>query len=492
MIGIETEYGIYVEGRGAGDLVVEATRLVQACPPPAIAGKWDYRQEHPRRDTRGFTVDRLSFDPNDAQYERPGSHHSTDREVRADRVLANGARLYNDHGHPEYSTPECLSLRDLIAHDRAGERWMQTLAESRSRELGGTHVALYKNNTDGHGASYGTHESYLTARGVPFDDLLAVLLPFFVTRQIFAGAGKVGVETNTKNAAPFQLAQRSDFFTTLASVDTLYNRPIVNTRDEPHADAERFRRLHVICGDANLCEISTLLKTGTTLLVLRLIEEGWRPEGIELRDPVAAIQSISRDQTYRWLAERNSGGTISAVEIQRVFLAAAAERLTGRSPETDLVLSEWESVLDALETDPLSLADTLDWVAKRTLLDGFRESEGLEWDDPMLASLDLEYHNVSPNDGLYLALEQNGDVRRVVTEAEIEDARRKAPTGSRAAIRGLLADRWPESVETISWGGARLTDGRSLTFPAVLTDEQNIALNAASSLDELVSAFSQV
>ena len=260
MIGIETEYGIYVEGKGAEDLVGESSNLVRLCPPPAVEGKWDYREEHPRRDVRGFTVDQLSIDPGDAQFERVGRVHSTDREVRSDRVLPSGARLYNDHGHPEFATPECTTLRSLLAHDRAGERWMQSLAEKRSRQLGGARVALYKNNTDFHGASYGTHESYLTARAVPFDELLAALLPFFVTRQIFAGAGKVGAELAPGVEVGFQLSQRADFFTTLASVDTLYNRPIVNTRDEPHADARAFRRLHVICGDANLCEVSTFLK----------------------------------------------------------------------------------------------------------------------------------------------------------------------------------------------------------------------------------------
>lgn len=457
MIGIETEYGIYVEGKGASDLVAEATRLVQTCPPPALVDCWDYRQEHPRRDMRGFTVSQLSVDPADAQFDRGGHVHASDREIRADRVLPNGARLYNDHGHPEYATPECLSLRDLIAHDRAGERWMQTLAERRSAELGGTHVALYKNNTDGHGASYGTHESYQTARAIPFDDLLATLLPFFVTRQIFAGAGKVGVENDPDSTVPFQLSQRADFFTTLASVDTLYNRPIVNTRDEPHADAARFRRLHVICGDANFCEVATFLKSGTTLLVLRLLEEGWHPEGIALRDPVAAIKSISRDQSFSWLAERSSGGTISAVNVQREFLGAAKERFVGYSPETDEVLAEWERVLDGLESDPYSLADSLDWVAKRSLLDGFKEAEGLNWDDPILASLDLEYHNVSPADGLYLALEQEGDVRRIVTAEQIEAAVNTPPMGSvRGEARGLLARNYADAVERVCWSGATL------------------------------------
>lgn len=459
MIGIETEYGIWVEGKGAQDLVAEATYLVQGCPPPAISGRWDYTREHPRRDVRGFTVSQLTIDPTDAQFEQTGQPHSTDMEVRADRVLPSGARLYNDHGHPEFSTPECTSLRELIAHDRAGERWMQTLAERRSHKLGGTGVALYKNNTDFHGASYGTHESYLFARAVPFDDVISSLLPFFATRQIFAGAGKVGSENGTPKV-DFQLSQRADFASTIASVDTLYNRPLVNTRDEPHADARRYRRLHVICGDANFCEVATLLKCGTTLLILRLLEQGWRPEGVALADPVAAVRHISHDQSFAWQATRASGGTIGAVDIQRVYLAAAKEKLTGLSPETDLVLTEWEDVLNALEADPLSLYGTLDWVTKRLLLDGFRESEGLKWSDPYLTSLDLEYHNVDPGAGLYLGLEQEGQVRRIVDEPEIQTALKNPPAGSpRAIARGIAACRFPEAVKRVTWSRITIEDG---------------------------------
>lgn len=458
MIGIETEYGIYVEGKGAAELVEESGRLVKLVPAPTVAGRWDYRQEHPRRDVRGFTVDHLSFDPNDAQFEQTGRPHSTDIEVRSDRVLTNGARLYNDHGHPEYSTPECTSLRELIAHDRAGERWMQRLAEKRMKQLGGGLVALYKNNTDFHGASYGTHESYLTRREVSFDRLLAQILPFFVTRQLFAGAGKVGSE-NGAPSVPFQLSQRADFFSTLASVDTLYNRPIVNTRDEPHADARRFRRFHVICGDANFAEVATLLKVGTTLLVLRLIEQGLAPTGLELRDPVDAIKKISHDQSLKWNVERQGGGTIGAVEVQRAYLAAAKAHLTGLSPETDLVLVEWEQVLDRLDTDPLSLSDTLDWAAKRALLEEFREAEGLEWSDPYLQSLDLEYHNVDPGAGLYYALEQEERLRRVVTEEEILAALEQPPAGSpRAIVRGLAVRKFPDAVTKITWGRFTLED----------------------------------
>ncbi|MES2460923.1 MAG: proteasome accessory factor PafA2 family protein [Armatimonadota bacterium] len=479
MIGIETEYGIYVEGKGAQDLVVEATHLVKLCPPPVATG-WDYSREHPRRDVRGFTVDHLSVDPHDAQFEQTGRPHSTDIEVRSDRVLPSGARLYNDHGHPEFSTPECTTLRELIASDRAGERVMQACAERRMNRMGGGLVALYKNNTDFHGSSYGTHESFLIQRSLPFDQLLEGILPFFTTRQIFAGAGKVGTEhaggTTASDKIPFQLSQRADFFSTIASVDTLYNRPIVNTRDEPHADARRYRRFHVICGDANLCEMSTLLKVGTTLLVLRLLETGWRvPQGIQLRDPVAAIKQISQDQSFRWQAERFGGGLIGAVEIQRAYLAAAKEKLTGLSDETDTVLVEWEQVLNRLEADPMSLSDTLDWAAKRTLLEEFREAEKLEWSDPTLISLDLEYHNVDPEAGLYYGLEQEGRVRRFVTDDEIAAAVTHPPAGSpRAQVRGLAVSKFAEAVKSVTWSRLTLDDGSGQTAVIKMSQVQDL------------------
>jgi proteasome accessory factor A len=480
MIGIETEYGIFVEGKGPQDLVAEATQLVKLCPKPAATG-WDYRQEHPRRDMRGFTVDHLSVDPNDAQFESAHRPHSTDVEVRADRVLPSGARLYNDHGHPEFATPECTSLLTLLAQDRAGERWMQRLAERRMQRLGGTRVALYKNNTDFHGSSYGTHESYLTRRGVPFESLLSALLPFFVSRQIFAGAGKVGCEQPGVAGVTFQLSQRADFFSTLASVDTLYNRPIVNTRDEPHADARRYRRLHVICGDANFCEVATFLKVGTTLLVLRLLEEGWRPDGLALRDPVAAIKEISRDPSLRWQVDRAAGGTIGAVELQRVYLAAAKQRLSGLSSDADTVLVEWEQVLDTLERDPLSLSDTLDWAAKRALLTEFADAEGLTWADPILQSLDLEYHNVDPEAGLYLGLEQEGRVRRLVDDDTVLAAMTAPPIDSpRAIVRGQAVARFSEAITSITWSRLTLDDGSGQAATLRMAAVQDLAADAVS------------
>lgn len=457
--GIETEYGILVEGRGTEDLVEEARKLVLACPGP-VAGPWDYQAEDPRRDMRGFQVERLNYDLQDAEFDRRSAHrYSSVEEQRADQALPNGARLYNDHGHPEYSTPECCTLRDLVAHDRAGERILQECARRRRAETG-REVRLFKNNTDFHGASYGCHEGYLCARSVPYEALLYGMLPFLVTRPLFAGAGKVGVESAPglipgpfAREARYQLSQRADFFTEVASVDTLAKRPIFNTRDEPHADPRDFRRLHVICGDANLSEWATAMKVGTTCLVLGLIEAGWEPL-FRLENPVAAIQAVSRDPERSGEVRLEDGRTLRATDLQRVYLRDAARLLAGACPETDWVLAEWERVLRDLDEDPYRCGDRVDWVAKFQLLETYAEAEECGWDDPMLRSLDLEYHQIDPEVGLYYAIEEQ--MQRLVGKEAVDRAGAYPPTGTRAALRGELVRRFSTQIERVSWGRVAL------------------------------------
>ncbi len=447
LFGTETEYGIAVENKGAGDLLGESRAVVRAYQ-GKFASPWYYRGEDPRNDMRGFHVDKLTQDPDDAQFDAPNQKPLPVEEERADHVLVNGARLYNDHGHPEYSTPECHSLRDLVTHDKAGERVVLACAQARMEHKGVGRVQIFKNNTDFHGSSYGTHENYLVKRDTPFADLLGGLLPFFATRIIYAGQGKMGVEP--QNSPIFQLSQRADFFTEDASVDTLYRRPLVNTRDEPHADAREWRRLHVICGDANMSEYATALKIGTTYLVTSLLETGWKP-GLRLKNAVQAIKDISRDQTFRWLADTDERGTISAVDIQRVYLQAAKEHLSGRGADTEWTLTEWESTLDTLERDPLALGHKLDWVAKRNLLTDYMEAENIGWSDDTLPSFDLAYSNVDPDESLYYALEQAGDMVRLTTDTEIDAAMTQAPANTRAAIRGALVSRFSESIGAAGW-----------------------------------------
>jgi proteasome accessory factor PafA2 len=492
LFGLETEYGILVDGKGADALMEEARAVVRAYA-GRHAGPWDYRVEDPRRDMRGFRVEQLSYNPEDARYDRQSGPPLTSEEQRADRVLANGARLYNDHGHPEYATPECRTLYDLVAHDRAGERIVLACARARSPEGS---VRIFKNNTDFHGMSYGCHEGYLIRRDVPVEALIAGLLPFFVTRQIYAGAGKVGVEGGGPFAdrCVFQLSQRADFFDVEASVDTLHRRPIVNTRDEPHATPHAYRRVHVIVGDANMSEFATALKVGTTQAVLELIQSGWEPF-FRLRDPVLAIKEVSRDPSFRWLVTLADGQTISAVELQRIYLRDAKRLLAGADPETDWVLREWEAVLDALEKDPGTLADRVDWVAKRDLLQQFREAEERDWRDDALRSLDLAYHDVDPEAGLYHALEQAGAVQRVVDDAAIERAMVEPPADTRAFLRGLCVTRYAPHIQRIGWARVGLGDGAHTHWLDLheLVDGQVAALNeraaATKSLEELIQVI---
>jgi proteasome accessory factor A len=482
LFGIETEYGIAVEGAGASDLIEQSRQVVKAFA-GRYASPWNYRTENPRGDVRGFQVEKLSQDETDAQFDNPKTRVNSPTEDRCDRVLVNGARLYNDHGHPEYSTPECADLRTLVAHDKAGERIILECAQRHSADTGKT-VSIFKNNTDFHGASYGTHESYLLRRAVSWDSVVQSLAPFLATRIIYAGAGKVGCEERG-GKANYQLSQRADFFQVLQSVDTLANRPLVNTRDEPHGDAARWRRLHVIAGDANCSETATALRVGATNLVANLIETGWKSP-IVLRDAVKTIKHVSRDETFRWICETERG-TISAIDVQRAYLEAAREANFDGSA---WILDEWQEILDALEADPMSLSDRLDWVAKKTLLDSYAEEEDLDWtrDAYTLQSLDLAYCNADESESLYGALVESGAMRTLVTEDEVEAARCEAPENTRAALRSVLVRRFAENVRAVSWGGF-VFDANGTTVSVALPETADFAalaaqLEAASSVGE--------
>lgn len=491
LFGIETEYGIAVEDADASHLVGESREVVK-CYEGVYAAPWNYRTEDARSDVRGFHVDKLSQDPNDAQFDRPGTAAQSPSADRCDRVLVNGARLYNDHGHPEYSTPECCDLRSLVAHDKAGERIVLDCARARSAAIGKT-VDIFKNNTDFHGASYGTHESYLMRRDVPWERVVENMGTFLATRILYAGAGKVGCEERNANAL-YQISQRADFFSVLQSVDTLHNRPLVNTRDEAHGDAVRFRRLHVIAGDANMSEYATALRVGATNLVVALIESGWQTPA-QLKDPVKAIKHISRDASYKWQVETTDGEMLSAIDVQRTFLRAARDL---ELPNSEWVLDEWTETLDALEQDPFSLSDRLDWVAKKSLLDAFVEAEELDWknDTLTLQSLDLAYHNVDHEAGLYYGLVDAGAMRTLVTEEEIEAARSNAPANTRAVLRGIIVRRFSDKIKSASWGGFRAGDAGhkvTLRLPEALADYSSLAvqIETAATIGEVADLLKQ-
>lgn len=319
LFGIETEYGITRDDLDMVDPVVESMELVRAHLVASFERRWDYRGEDPHEDARGFRVSALQQDREEGEFAEQDAHRPFSfHEMKSDLVLPNGARFYNDHTHPEYSTPECRTLASLIAQDRAGERIVQAAAVRRNQALGGPHVRLYKNNTDFHGHSYGCHDNYLMPRSVPFTSLVSGLLPFLVSRQIIAGAGKVGIEAQEGRyvSGCYQLSQRADFMETELSVDTMHNRPLLNTRDEPHADRRKYRRLHLIIGDANMCEYATALKVGTTGLVLDLIARGEAP-GLELSRPVEAVKQLSRDPDLKARVPLTDGRAMSGLELDR-------------------------------------------------------------------------------------------------------------------------------------------------------------------------------
>ena len=482
VLGIETEYGITIQGAESLDVVAESIELVRSYTEHGAHMKWDYGLEDPHRDARGFRAAGLLQDTDESAYHEIDKNRPLSfEEIKSDLVLSNGARFYNDHAHPEYSTPECTTLRQLVAHEKAGERILAECARRRNLKLPeNQEVKLYKNNTDFVGHSYGCHDNYLMRRDVPWDRLVAGMLPFLVTRQIFAGAGKMGIEAESAAGQPgvFQISQRADFFSVLVSIDTMNKRPLVNTRDEPHADGNLYRRFHVIIGDSNMSEWATALKAGTTALVLDLIERGEAPQ-IEIAQPIGTTKSISRDQNYDWIIELSDGRKISAIDVQRLYLKAA-RKIETDDAETIWLLREWETVLNDLERDVSLTRDRVDWVAKKSLLSAFREEEKLSWTDPWLQAIDLEYHNILPDQGLFYELLRNGSMRTIVSEEEIKSAIFTPPETTRAYFRGRSVARFNDAITSIQWDEIAFANGmRShlVSLPEPASDARLEALN---------------
>ncbi len=443
--GIETEYGIIAHG-GDGNPISASSILVNSYATKVERRTgWDFEDETPGNDARGFA--------------REGSMAPMVETHLANTVLTNGARYYVDHAHPEYSTPECLDPLECLLHDKAGE---EVLRRSMAAALAlmppdSPPVVVYKNNSDGKGNSYGCHENYLMDRAVPFTKVVAGVVPHFVTRQLYAGAGKVGVETAAldREQVHFQISQRAEFFEEIAGLETTLKRPIVNTRDEPHADPKRFRRLHVIVGDANLSEVATLLKVGTTAVVLAMVEDDAGPaRDVSLADPVRAMHQVSADLDLRRALALADGSTATGLEIQWEIYSAARRYqkdhgldVLGDESVGAMVMDRWEAVLEGLERDPASLADQLDWVAKRHLVEAYRDRHGCRWDDGRLAALDLQYHDLRPERSLYARM----GLERLIDDEAVAAAVTEPPRRTRAWFRGTCLARWPESVVTANW-----------------------------------------
>jgi proteasome accessory factor A len=457
-MGTETEYGISVPGQPGANAMVASSLIVNSYASPlAERPRWDFEEENPLRDARGFDLDAVR-----GLGEVPGA----DEELGlANVILTNGARFYVDHAHPEYSTPEVTGPLDVVRWDKAGELVMIAAAARAAQIPRASPIQLYKNNTDGKGASYGAHENYLMSRATPFAEIVRHLTPFFVSRQVVCGAGRVGIGQDGRRAG-YQISQRADFFEVEVGLETTLKRPIINTRDEPHADPEKYRRLHVIVGDANLSEVSIFLKTGTTSLVLAMIEDEWL-SGVELSvdNPVAALRAVSHDPTLRHVLTLRDGRRLTAVQLQMEYLDQARKFVEDRfgadaDDETREVLSRWESVLTRLEFEPMALSRELDWVAKLELLEGYRQREGLSWDAPKLALVDLQFSDVRPERGLYNRLVAAGRMERLVSDAEIAAAVTDPPEDTRAYFRGQCLSRYPDAVAAASWDSVIFDTGR--------------------------------
>jgi len=449
--GIETEYGVSLRGAADPNPVLASSVLINGYVEHHKVG-WDFEDESPGRDARGFA--------------REGSLPPEIETHLVNTVLTNGARYYVDHAHPEYSTPECADALELVVADKAGERILaRSMLAARSLLEPGQEIVVYKNNSDGKGNSYGTHENYLVDRAVPFATLVRHLLPWFVSRQVFTGAGKVGSE-NGAERVDFQLSSRADFFEEEVGLETTLKRPIVNTRDEPHADPSLYRRLHVIAGDANLCEVATFLKVGTTAIVLAMVEDGFIDKDLSIVGPVAAMRTVSHDPTLAATVELHEGGTITAIDLQWEFLRLAQKyadevglEVCGGDTVGPMVLDRWEQALDALERDPMLLDGQLDWVTKLGLFRAYIDRDDLEWSDPKVRLLDLQYHDVRPDRSLYEKLVRAGKVERLTTEEEVMRAVTVAPASTRAYFRGECLTRWPDAVVAANWDSMILDVG---------------------------------
>ena len=414
IMGIETEFGCMIQPQA-----IQTQRIKVS--PEGVAAR-----------VRDYTFKNLELGIPDLHYrdwgEPPGNGG----------FLFNGGRLYIDMGHLEYATPECANLFDLIAYDKAIEHVITAILRETGIEA---HVAFYKNNIDHYtGATFGCHENFQTRRDVPFYRIvIPTLLPFFVTRQIYAGAGRVGGyddilefgdgQYTVDDFLGYQISQRADHIVTEIYEWIQFSRAIINTRDEPLSDYTKYRRLHLLVGDTNMSEYAAALKIGTTALVLDAIERYYEIHGeklpipnLDLTDPIAAIKHISRDKTFKWQVDLQNGRTISAIEIQREYLNFVQDVLTNPDEITEWILTEWDAVLNDLEADWTRLTTRLDWAAKKWFLDALVDEEQLTWDDPWLKSLDLEYHNIDPENSIFYSLQSEGCMRRVITDQQISHA----------------------------------------------------------------------
>ena len=443
--GIETEYGIIFKGGDVNPITASSIIVNSYSQGKDDLVGWDYIDEHPGNDARGYSLDDYLFPEYESQL--------------VNTVLTNGARYYVDHAHPEISTPECRNALEAVLFDRAGEEIIRSSMKLANDGLPDhSEIVIYKNNSDGKGNSYGCHENYLVSRQTPFTQIAQQITTHFVTRQIFCGAGKVGAEHRGMsgkgaNQPAFQISQRADFFEEEIGLETTLKRPIVNTRDEPHCDPTKYRRLHVIAGDANMSEVATLLKLGTTSIVLAMIEDDAFPEHLTIKDPVHAIRQVSHDTSLSACIMMTDGRMLSALQVQIEILQAAqqyANRYGLEAVDASVgsdVLVRWAGVLDGLETDPLLVANIVDWIAKKRIVDGFAQRHNLQNDDARLKTIDLQYHDMRVDKCLAL----RAGLDELCAKADVMTAMINPPESTRAFFRGTVLQRWPNDVIAANW-----------------------------------------
>lgn len=443
--GIETEYGIIFKGGDVNPITASSIIVNSYSQGKDDLVGWDYIDEHPGNDARGYSLDDYLFPEYESQL--------------VNTVLTNGARYYVDHAHPEISTPECRNALEAVLFDRAGEEIIRSSMNLANDGLPDhSEIVIYKNNSDGKGNSYGCHENYLVSRQTPFTQIAQQITTHFVTRQIFCGAGKVGAEHRGMsgkgaNQPAFQISQRADFFEEEIGLETTLKRPIVNTRDEPHCDPTKYRRLHVIAGDANMSEVATLLKLGTTSIVLAMIEDDAFPEHLTIKDPVHAIRQVSHDTSLSACIMMTDGRMLSALQVQIEILQAAqqyANRYGLEAVDASVgsdVLVRWAGVLDGLETDPLLVANIVDWIAKKRIVDGFSQRHNLQNDDARLKTIDLQYHDMRVDKCLAL----RAGLDELCAKSDVMTAMINPPESTRAFFRGSVLQRWPNDVIAANW-----------------------------------------
>lgn len=466
MVGIEEEYALHMQGDHgltpfqASCTLINAYARKKGLRAPGTKLLWDYGHETPFNDIRGPLFGKITGQ----------EVISEEDNLRINTVLPNGARLYTDHAHPEYSTPECLSARHAVACDKAGELIIREALAAQRDLAPWLNVRLFKNNTDYQGHSYGSHENYLM-EAEPHeecfvrnpDKALRSFVPFIVTRQLFAGAGRIGSEKPRDPLIPYQISQRADFFEAVFGLETMYSRPLINTRREHHADSKRFRRLHLILGDSNMSEFAGFLKIGSTQIVLQMLEDDFLTADLTLKDPVSALRKVAEFDLRLELAD---GRTISALDIQREYLRKAEKYCQSgvgpQIPDAELILQYWQYALDGLEQlklskdfelldDPFQLTRRLDWVTKLWLIQRYRQGRNLAWDSQTLRIFDLQYHNIEPKDGLFWHLQSQGLIDRILDDAEITLCIKEAPPDTRAYFRGKCIEKFPKEILLINW-----------------------------------------